>query len=56
MKILVKPVFPVIKRLSMNNVHKSLHELHLLQQEVEMGEYQLGVPGGGGEGGDSNKN
>ena len=44
MEVLKEPFLPVIKRLGMNNVDESLHQLHVLKQEVEVDKDQLGVP------------
>lgn len=43
-EVLVEPLLTVIKWLSMDNVYKPLHKLHLLEQKVEVCKYQLRVP------------
>lgn len=43
-QILVKPVFPVVKGLSLDDVHEPSQQLHVLQEEMEVSKYQLRIP------------
>ena len=43
-QVLVKPVFPVIKGLRLDNVHEPSQQLHVLQQEMKVSKYQLRIP------------
>ena len=43
-QILIKPVFPVIKGLGLDDVHESSQQLHILQQEMKVSKYQLRIP------------
>ena len=43
-QILVKPVFPVVKGLGLDNVHEPSQQFHVLQQEMKVSKYQLWIP------------
>ena len=43
-EILIKPVFPVFKRLCAYDVHEPCQEFHVFQQEMKMSKDELRVP------------
>ena len=43
-QILIKPIFPIIKGLCLDNVHEPSQQLHILQQEMKVSKYQLRIP------------
>lgn len=43
-QILIKPIFPVIKGLCLDDVHEPSQQIHVLQQEMKVSKYQLRIP------------
>ena len=44
MEILVEPALAALKRLSMDDVHEPQEKTLCLQEEMEVGKYQLRIP------------